>query len=69
MRPMIKCDCCGERVPMEPNIITTGAEAVFECPWCEARASIEAVRVGDFHRATFSELPLRVRGGLLTLAS
>ena len=45
MRPMIKCDTCGERVPMEPNLITSGAEALFECPWCETRTPVEAVHV------------------------
>jgi hypothetical protein len=40
---MIECDTCGERVPMEPNLITHCAEVVFECPWCETRAPVEAV--------------------------
>jgi hypothetical protein len=45
MRPMIKCDTCGECVPMEPNLITSGANALFECPWCETRAPIELPRL------------------------
>jgi hypothetical protein len=65
---MIKCDTCGERVPMEPNLITSSAEAVFECPWCETRTPVEAVRVGDYERATFSDEPLQVRGGLLMIS-
>jgi hypothetical protein len=45
MRPMTKCDTCGECVPTEPNLITTGANALFECPWCETRTPIELSRL------------------------